>query len=113
MPWFKKPERKLQKADRREVPADVFEKCPRCATILYRARLAQNLNVCPSCAFHFRIPAEQYIRILLDGGELAEHDAELRSADPRGSRRRRRSAGAVTPSSPARAGWMAWTSTWP
>mgnify|MGYP001025034971 CR=1 FL=1 len=84
MPWFKKPERKLQKADRREVPADVFEKCPRCATILYRARLAQNLNVCPSCAYHFRIPAEQYIRILLDDGELVEHDAELRSADPLG-----------------------------
>lgn len=84
MPWFKKPERKLQKADRREVPADVFEKCPRCGTILYRARLAQNLNVCPSCAFHFRIPAEEYIRLLLDDGEFVEYDAELRSADPLG-----------------------------
>ncbi|HEX7089724.1 MAG TPA: acetyl-CoA carboxylase, carboxyltransferase subunit beta [Longimicrobiales bacterium] len=84
MPWFKKPERKLRAAERREVPPDVFEKCPRCATILYRARLAQNLNVCPSCGFHFRIRADEYARLLLDDGEFVEYDAELRSADPLG-----------------------------
>jgi len=82
MAWFKKPKQKLQAAERRDLPADVFEKCPRCGEIFYRARLAQNLNVCPSCAFHLRIDAESYIRLLLDDGEYQELGQELRSADP-------------------------------
>lgn len=82
MSWFKKPKQKLQAAERRELPADVFEKCPECAEILYRARLAQNLNVCPSCGYHLRIGAEGYIRILLDEGTYEEVGTELRSADP-------------------------------
>ena len=84
MAWFRKPKQKLQAGDRREVPADVFEKCPQCAEILYRARLAQNLNVCPSCGYHLRIAAEDYIRLLLDDGVYEEYDADLRSGDPLG-----------------------------
>lgn len=82
MPWFRKPKKKLQATDRRELPADVFEKCPRCSEILYRARLAQNLHVCPSCGFHLRIGADDYIEILLDEGTSVEHFADLRSGDP-------------------------------
>jgi acetyl-CoA carboxylase carboxyl transferase subunit beta len=82
MSWFKKPKQKLQATEKRELPADVFEKCPKCAEILYRARLAQNLNVCPSCGYHLRIGAEGYIRILLDEGTYEEVGTELRSADP-------------------------------
>lgn len=84
MPWFRKPKKKLQAADRRELPGDVFEKCPQCSEILYRARLVQNLNVCPVCGFHLRIGAGDYIGILLDEGTPVEHGAELRSTDPLG-----------------------------
>jgi len=84
MAWFSKPKKKLRAADRRELPADVFDKCPRCGEILYRARLVQNYNVCPSCGFHLRIGAEDYIRLLLDGGEYEEFDTDLRSGDPLG-----------------------------
>ncbi|MBI4408144.1 MAG: acetyl-CoA carboxylase carboxyltransferase subunit beta [Gemmatimonadetes bacterium] len=84
MTWFRKPKRKLQAGERRELPTDVFEKCPQCAEILYRARLAQNLYVCPVCGRHLRIQAEDYLRFLLDDGDFDEHDAELRSADPLG-----------------------------
>lgn len=82
MAWFRKPKQKLQAAERREVPADVFEKCPNCGEILYSARLEQNLHVCPPCGYHLRIGAEGYLRILLDEGGVEEHDAELRSGDP-------------------------------
>lgn len=82
MAWFKKPKQKLQAADKRELPADVFEKCPKCGEILYRARLSQNLNVCPSCGYHLRIGAEAYLRLLLDDGVYEELGGELRSGDP-------------------------------
>jgi acetyl-CoA carboxylase carboxyl transferase subunit beta len=80
--WFRKPKRKLTAQDRRELPTDVFEKCPNCGEILYRARLEQNLYVCPECGHHNRITAEDYLRVLLDDGDYEEYFDDLRSADP-------------------------------
>ncbi len=82
MTWFRKPKRKLTSQDRRDLPTDVFEKCPSCGEILYRARLEQNLYVCPACGHHNRIGAEDYVRLLLDDGDYEEYFEELRSADP-------------------------------
>jgi acetyl-CoA carboxylase carboxyl transferase subunit beta len=80
--WFRKPKRKLTSQDRRDLPTDVFEKCPSCGEILYRARLEQNLYVCPACGHHNRIGAEDYVRLLLDDADYEEYFEELRSADP-------------------------------
>jgi len=82
MAWFRKPKQKLSGSDRRDLPSDVFDKCPECGEILYRARLEQNLFVCPECGYHNRISAEDYLRLLLDGGEYREQGLELHSADP-------------------------------
>lgn len=82
MSWFKKPERKLRAADRRDLPTEIFDKCPRCGEILYRAALERNLNVCPDCGHHTQIGADEYLRLLLDDGEWVELNRELRSADP-------------------------------
>ena len=82
MSWFRKPKQKLTSAERRDLPADVFDKCPECGEILYRARLEQNLSVCPVCGHHLRVSAEDYLRILLDDGAWEEHFGDIRSADP-------------------------------
>jgi acetyl-CoA carboxylase carboxyl transferase subunit beta len=82
MSWFRKPKQKLSATERRDLPSDVFDKCPQCGTILYSARLEQNAYVCPECGYHNRIAAEQYIGLLLDDGEYEEHAGNLRSADP-------------------------------
>ena len=50
----------------RELPGDVWEKCPSCGEILYREKLKENWNVCPSCANHNRLPAADYVKLLLD-----------------------------------------------
>lgn len=82
MAWFRKDKKPLKASDRRDLPTDVFEKCEGCGEILYRERLAQNLNVCPDCGFHLRVSADRYVEILLDEGSFREMDAHLRSADP-------------------------------
>ncbi len=82
MAWFRKPKRKLEATERRELPSDVFEKCDDCGEIIYRARLEKNVYVCPACGHHFRIDAEGYIQLLMDDARFEEFDAELRSADP-------------------------------
>jgi len=82
MAWFRKDKKPLTAQDRRDVPTDVFDKCPGCGEILYRERLAQNLNVCPNCGHHVRISADAYVSIFLDAGSFKELDADLRAADP-------------------------------
>jgi acetyl-CoA carboxylase carboxyl transferase subunit beta len=84
MAWFRKDKKPLKAQDRRDVPTDVFDKCRGCGEILYRERLAQNLNVCPNCGHHLRIGAESYVDLLLDDDSFEETDAELRAADPLG-----------------------------
>ena len=82
MAWFRKDKKPLKAEDRRDVPTDVFDKCKGCGEILYRERLAQNLNVCPNCAYHLRVGAHAYVSILLDKGTFEEADADLRASDP-------------------------------
>lgn len=82
MAWFRKDKKPLKAEDRRDVPQDVFEKCKGCGEILYRERLAQNLNVCPNCGYHLRIDAAGYISVLIDSGTFEELDADLHAADP-------------------------------
>jgi acetyl-CoA carboxylase carboxyl transferase subunit beta len=84
MTWFRKEKQKLRATDRRDLPTDVFDKCPQCGEILYRARLEQNLNVCPACGYHQRMGAAGYVQLLTDDGSFEERDADLRSADPLG-----------------------------
>jgi acetyl-CoA carboxylase carboxyl transferase subunit beta len=82
MAWFRKPKTRLQAGDRRDIPADVWEKCPNCGSILYREKLRENWNVCPECAHHLRLPAQGYVALLTDEGSFRETDRNLRSGDP-------------------------------
>jgi acetyl-CoA carboxylase carboxyl transferase subunit beta len=83
MAWFKK-ERKPRTTERvrLEIPADAWEKCDACGHTDIKDRFLQALNVCPSCGHHRRIPAQEYIDLLVDEGSWHELDAKLRSTDP-------------------------------
>jgi len=83
MAWFRKEKQKLV-SQKREIAADVWEKCDGCGEILFVRRLAENLRVCPECGHHFRMAAEDYVGLLLDEGFEEEFDAGVRSADPLG-----------------------------
>jgi acetyl-CoA carboxylase carboxyl transferase subunit beta len=84
MAWFRKPKQPLKSTDKRDLPADVFQKCGGCGEIVYRERLAQNLMVCPECGHHFRIPPEEYLALLIDPVTFVEREGDLRSSDPLG-----------------------------
>ena len=82
MAWFRKDKKPLKAQDRRDLPADVFDKCLGCGEILYAEKLVQNLQVCPSCGHHFRFSPERYVEILIDEGSFQEIDAGVHSEDP-------------------------------
>jgi acetyl-CoA carboxylase carboxyl transferase subunit beta len=81
MAWFRKEKQKLV-AQKRELAADVWEKCDDCGEILYTRRLEENHRVCPECGHHFRISAPEYADLLFDEGLVEEFDSHLRSSDP-------------------------------
>ncbi len=83
MAWFKK-ERKPRTAprERREIPADAWEKCEACGHIDIREKFERSLNVCPECGTHKRFSAEEYIELLSDEGSWRELWNDLLSVDP-------------------------------
>jgi acetyl-CoA carboxylase carboxyl transferase subunit beta len=85
MSWFEKllPP-KIQRTDpseRRSVPQGLWIKCPACDSVLYRADLEKNENVCPKCAHHHRIGARARLNAFLDAEGRYEIGQEVLPVD--------------------------------
>ncbi len=78
MVWFQKVSegiRTNEQADTAEhkgVPRGVWQKCPSCHAVLYQPELVENLQVCPGCAHHFRLPMRARLAQLFDEGSMRE-----------------------------------------
>ena len=84
MSWFGKlvPSRiRIEGGPKRQVPEGIWAKCENCSSILYRAELDRNLNVCPKCSHHMRIDARRRLDNLLDEDGREEVAAELEPID--------------------------------
>jgi acetyl-CoA carboxylase carboxyl transferase subunit beta len=82
MAWFRKVKTGFESQERKNIPEGLWTKCDSCGEIVYSKKMEELLWVCPNCEFHFRIPSQKYIDLLLDGGRLEEYDRELSSRDP-------------------------------
>jgi acetyl-CoA carboxylase carboxyl transferase subunit beta len=78
--WLRRP--KYSSLQRREMPAGLWAKCPRCNNLIYRKELERSLKVCPKCGYHHRLTATERLEIILDQDSFEELDADLTSADP-------------------------------
>ena len=84
MSWFGKlvPSRiRTEGGTKRQVPEGIWAKCESCNSILYRAELDRNLNVCPKCSHHMRIGARRRLDSLLDEEGREEIGADLEPVD--------------------------------
>ena len=66
---------------RRSVPEGVWVKCPACETVLYKADLQGNLEVCPKCNHHHRIGARARLDAFLDAEGRWEIGQEVLPVD--------------------------------
>ena len=85
MSWFEKliPSRiRTEAINKRAVPEGLWDKCPGCNAVLYRAELERNLEVCPKCAHHNRVGARRRLEMFLDAEPREEIGADLDSTDP-------------------------------
>ena len=67
---------------RREVPENLWTKCPECGTMLFHRELKENLNVCTSCDHHMVISPRDRFEALFDGGVFTEVKVPEPIADP-------------------------------
>jgi len=67
---------------RREVPDNLWTKCPECGTMLFHRELTENLMVCPQCHHHMAISPRERFNALFDGGIFSEVAVPEPQADP-------------------------------
>lgn len=67
---------------RREVPENLWIKCPECGQMLFHRELEENLNVCTACDHHMAISPRARFSALFDGGIFSEVEVPEPVADP-------------------------------
>jgi acetyl-CoA carboxylase carboxyl transferase subunit beta len=75
-----------QRANRpkRGVPEGLWLRCPQCKSTIFRKEAESRFNICPECSYHFRLPARERIKQLLDADSFEEWFTELQPLDPLG-----------------------------
>ena len=84
MSWFEKlmPSRIRTEGNAKgAVPEGLWNKCPECGAILFRAEVERNLDVCPKCTKHMRIGARRRIDLFLDAEPREEIGQEIEPVD--------------------------------
>ncbi len=74
---------------RREVPENLWSKCPECGSMLFHRELKENLGVCSNCDHHMAISARDRLTTLFDNGVFTEVEVPLPQIDPLSFRARR------------------------
>lgn len=69
---------------KRGVPEGLWIRCPKCKSTIYRKEAEARFNVCPECDYHFKLPAQDRIRQLLDEESFEEWFQDLQPKDPLG-----------------------------
>jgi len=67
---------------RREVPENLWEKCPSCGTMLFHRELTDNLQVCSSCGHHMAITPRERFAGFFDAGIFKEIVVQQPLVDP-------------------------------
>jgi acetyl-CoA carboxylase carboxyl transferase subunit beta len=81
---------KIRALTRKDVPDNLWKKCPSCEQMLFHRELAQNHEVCRHCGHHFRIGSEARFKILFDDQTFEKIDAPKAPQDPLRFRDRKR-----------------------
>jgi acetyl-CoA carboxylase carboxyl transferase subunit beta len=85
MPWFTRQKTGAEgtaESDKQVLTEGLWEKCEGCSQIIWRKNLDENLSVCPKCGYHFKISAQERLKLLFDDGQFEERDGTLVSTNP-------------------------------
>mgnify|MGYP001022051273 CR=1 FL=1 len=67
---------------KKDIPDNLWQKCPGCQTLLYHQDLQKNLHVCQHCGHHMRMGVMERLNMLFDEGKYQTIDLPKTAADP-------------------------------
>ena len=67
---------------RKEVPENLWQNCPSCGNMIHHKDLKENLGVCNSCNYHFRMSAEDRIKLLFERENIKDIELDIINDDP-------------------------------
>ncbi|MEM7650994.1 MAG: acetyl-CoA carboxylase, carboxyltransferase subunit beta [Pseudomonadota bacterium] len=68
--------------DQKDVPDNLWTKCPACEGMLFHRDLEEAMNVCYHCNHHLRIPVKQRLEIMFDDGKYETVEVPKVAHDP-------------------------------
>ena len=66
---FIRPRVRSLVGEQKEVPDNLWQKCPACEGMLFHRDLEENMNVCYHCNHHLRITVKERLEIMFDDGK--------------------------------------------
>ena len=84
MSWFDKNKATTDASEKKTLGEGVFRRCDNCGETMLAEEFTNNLEVCPSCNFHYRLSGEAWVELLVDPGSAEELDIGLVAGDPLG-----------------------------
>jgi acetyl-CoA carboxylase carboxyl transferase subunit beta len=85
MSWidnFVRPKIKALISSKKDVPDNLWQKCPGCQAMLYHNDLERHLNVCHHCGYHLRLGVTERLQSLFDGGQYRTAELPRTPPDP-------------------------------
>ncbi|MGE3623518.1 MAG: acetyl-CoA carboxylase, carboxyltransferase subunit beta [Bdellovibrionales bacterium] len=79
---FVRPKIRDLMGTKKDIPDNLWEKCPGCSAMLFRRELEENLNVCRHCGHHLRLDAVKRLETLFDDGIYQVIDVPKVPVDP-------------------------------
>jgi len=66
----------------KEVPENLWKKCPSCGHMIFHRDLEKTLNVCQHCGHHMRLPVVKRLGMLFDDGQYQRIELPKTAEDP-------------------------------
>jgi len=85
MNWLKnivRPKLKQLVGGQKEIPDNLWHKCPSCEKMIFHRDLEKNFRVCSHCGYHLRLGSVERLKMLFDNAEFQSIDLPEASADP-------------------------------
>jgi len=67
---------------KKDVPENLWQRCPSCDQMLFHRELTENLQVCHHCGCHMRISAAERLNLLFDDSEYQRATLPAVTTDP-------------------------------
>lgn len=79
---FVRPKIRALVGKQKEIPDNLWEKCPGCSAMLFKRELEEQMNVCRHCGHHLRLDPVKRLEMLFDDGKYNLIDIPKVTSDP-------------------------------